>query len=188
MFCLFIPFQIHCWHHGTEDAGTLWMHRCPHCHVHDPSPRRWPNYAWIVCNQWEYSFFHGLPQPQWMGCSVADGAVGLCEVCKNVFLLISYSTCLQENQPLFSAKLCSLSGHKLWKTFKLVSVCTLHCMWYIWWLTQLLAWATSSRSKKQVKMKYASFNTSIVRVRAHKCKIIDWIGKFVNPSEISVIE
>jgi hypothetical protein len=35
-------------------------------------------------------------------------------------------------------------------------------------------------------MNYASFNTSIVQ--AHKCKIIGWIGKFINPSEIGVIE
>jgi hypothetical protein len=35
-------------------------------------------------------------------------------------------------------------------------------------------------------MNYASFDTSIVQ--AHKCKIIGWIRKFINPSEISVIE
>jgi hypothetical protein len=48
------------------------------------------------------------------------------------------------------------------------------------------AWATSSRSKKLVKMNYASFNTSIVQ--GYKCKIIGWVGKFVNPSEIGSIE
>jgi hypothetical protein len=35
-------------------------------------------------------------------------------------------------------------------------------------------------------MNHASFDMSIVQ--AHKCKIIGWISKFVNPSEIGVIE
>src|ERR1700676_4075534 len=48
------------------------------------------------------------------------------------------------------------------------------------------AWATSSRSKKAVKMNYANYDKSIVE--GHKCKIIGWIGKFVNPSEIGSIE
>jgi hypothetical protein len=50
----------------------------------------------------------------------------------------------------------------------------------------LSAWATSSRSKKKVKMSYANYDTAIVQ--AHKCKINGWCGKFVNPSEIGTID
>jgi hypothetical protein len=48
------------------------------------------------------------------------------------------------------------------------------------------AYVTSSGSRKQIKMNYASYDTNIVQ--AHKCKIIGWVGKFVNPSEIGTIE
>jgi hypothetical protein len=37
-----------------------------------------------------------------------------------------------------------------------------------------------------VKMNYTNFDTSIVQV--YKCKIIGWVGKFANPSEIGSIE
>jgi hypothetical protein len=50
----------------------------------------------------------------------------------------------------------------------------------------LSAWATSSRSKKKVKMSYANYDTAVVQ--AYKCKIIGWCGKFVNPSEIGTID
>jgi hypothetical protein len=49
-----------------------------------------------------------------------------------------------------------------------------------------LAWAISSRAKKIIKMNYTNFDTSIVQ--AYRCKIIGWVGKFVNPSEIGTIE
>jgi hypothetical protein len=48
------------------------------------------------------------------------------------------------------------------------------------------AWVTSSKHQKLVKMNYANYNTSIVQ--AHKCKIIGWVGPFINPSEISGME
>jgi hypothetical protein len=54
------------------------------------------------------------------------------------------------------------------------------------WLTTLTAWATSSKSKKVIKMNYVNYDNNIVL--SHKCKIINWVGKFVNPSEIGSIE
>lgn len=48
------------------------------------------------------------------------------------------------------------------------------------------AWATSSKSKKIIKMNYANYDKSIVE--GHKCKIIGWVGPFVNPSEIGSIQ
>jgi len=53
-------------------------------------------------------------------------------------------------------------------------------------LTACSAWATSSGCKKQIKMNYASYDTSIVQM--HRCRIIGWTGKFANPSEIGAIE
>jgi hypothetical protein len=54
------------------------------------------------------------------------------------------------------------------------------------WLTTCSDWAISSKSKKTVQMNYMNFNTKIVL--AHRCAVVGWTGKFVNPSEIGSIE
>ena len=69
---------------------------------------------------------------------------------------------------------------------RLASVRSSHCMDMHVGLIIPLAWAISSRAKKIIKMNYTNFDTSIVQ--AYRCKIIGWVGKFVNPSEIGTIE
>lgn len=49
----------------------------------------------------------------------------------------------------------------------------------------LLAWATSSKTKKLVKMSYANYDQRIVET--HGCKIIG-VDKLVNPSDIGTLD